>query len=316
MQLIAFLSHITDFQSNVKLLMMRTVEKIFGKLFKSKEVDLVIKVLPYKRSLLIFQVVTTALQVAAFFYSTIGKFNIYNQLQKFNSDVVKLVNCLSDFILLINNVVAIFSTSHYKIIVDLTKFVWVQKMPNTTRFSFQLLIWGLRLAVFVPIAINIYFLWFSIGWNMYKYYLNRDVSYWFHNLTTYTFLTTAMMTKHIFYCINEQLRKCRENYITSNSITQISTLHDCENSAKPQSDYTSLKMITEVQNKVCDFLECMNQNSKPLLTMLMFSIIGNIFYDCTILIEFGMKPKIIKGIDIKPYIYTMHFFFVAISSVS
>lgn len=270
------------------------------------------------------QICMVAFHVILFITSLKGKCSIYDSLEPFNNGVVKFVNCLSDFMLLSFNILVWTVMPTTEVFVELVHFAWNNNLLMGRDCSVVLtVVWVLRLSVFVPILINIYFMACLIGWDMYQYYILRDIEYWGHNLVVvvYTFLALRLI-KCFSNLNNVYLKEFSEQYLMSNSVSIIHQKNITNklinvNGLLTRNDYLfKLIKLRQTFNNLCDIVDKINESTKQTLTVMIMCIIGNIMYDCTILIEFGIKPRIIKGFEITPYIFAIHFFFGGISAVS
>lgn len=279
-----------------------------------------------KRRKLIFrclQICMVGLHVTLFIISQKGKCLIYDSLEHFNHGVVKFVNCLSDFMLLSFNLLVWTVMPTTEVFVELVNFAWNNNLLMGRDCSALLtVVWVLRLSVFVPILINIYFLACLIGWDLYQYYLLRDVEYWGHNLVIviYTFLALRLV-KCFSNLNNVYLREFSDQYLMYNRVSIIQKSDTNKlinvNGLLTTNEYLiKLIKLRQTFNNLCDIVDKINESTKQTLNVMIMCIIGNIMYDCTTLIEFGIKPRIIKGFEITPYIFAIHLFFGGISVVS
>ncbi|XP_066248789.1 uncharacterized protein [Euwallacea similis] len=279
------------------------------------EVRVLLAVVKYKRFSIYFRAMLITFHTVGFIYSVIGKCRIYDGLGQFNNGVVKFVNCFSDFLLFSLTFMSIKKMSKITLFTDLIAFATSKNVlrPQDECPVLIMLIWLLRLVIVVPIAINIYFLWYLIGWNMYQYYLIRDLQYWLHNLLMVMYVFFILRLRQCFRNLNYYLKDASESFLTSKTIS--GSLNSIARFPVKTSDYlNNLKAIDRIFNHLCDFVDKMNYKAKSIVTIMVLCIIGNVFYDCTILIEFGFKPKVIQGIETTPFIFSTHFLLISISS--
>lgn len=269
------------------------------------------------------QICMVGLHVTLFITGQKGKWYIYDKLEPFNNGVVKFINSLSDFMLFSFNLLICINMSTTEVFVELVNFAWNNNLLMGTDCSVFLAVsWCLRLSIFVPILINIYFMAYLIGWDMYQFYILRDMEYWCHNLAIVMYAFLALRLNKCFSNLNNvYLKTFSEEYLMSSSVSTVQKSYTNKlinvNRLLTTNDYLfKLIKLRQIFNNLCNIVDKINESTKQILALMIICIISNIMYDCTILIEFGIKPKIIRGFEITPYIFGIHFLFGGISVVS
>ncbi|XP_066259444.1 uncharacterized protein [Euwallacea similis] len=238
------------------------------------ELKLLVLSFNHKNIARFLQMILVALNIIAFVFCTIGKSILYNESDHFNSEVVLFINGLSDFLLVVVNIMAVVFFAGSPFLLEIFSFISkrnysVKKEGKTfTRF-----IKILRVAPILPLCIQLYFFGFGIGWTVYKYFLARDVWYYILNLMICSFSCMINKLNYHYVALNDYLEEL------------------------------SISKVVSHYNYLCDMLDKFNNYIKTYLVLVLMCLVTNILYNCTVLIQYGAKPRVINGMHTHVYVF-------------
>lgn len=241
-------------------------------------------ILRHKKITWFIQFLLIILNILGCVYCITGKLTLFNNnnLEGFKNEMVIFMNCLNDFLLVILNLLIILGFSKSAFISELIRFT-NKKRLNARKESQTVsrCLHILYIAPTVPVWANAYFVGFRIGWNIYRYYLPRDVWNYLLNLMVCIIVWITHMIQWQFRDMNEYLEELNKKYST----------------ARIADTYTKIQIINSLvdlsnhYNNLCNLLDRFNQVIKWVLVMLVMCVIVNILCNCTLLIQFGTTPK-------------------------
>lgn len=274
------------------------------------ELKLLLFSLNHKRVSNIVKVVLTIINVSGFIYCISGKSILYNNYDHFNNDVVIFINCLDDLVLAVVNVLGVLFFAGNAFMKEMLQFVSKEKFPQKKhRKGFARFINLLRVVPIIPLCLDFYYFGYKVGWNIYKYFLPRDLWFYLFNLQLCSFSCLTNKLNCHFVATNdhlESLGKPIDNnlvYIPSAGERIINKSNFSSNQITI--DPKELSSIIKHYDYLCNLLDKFNRFVKPYLVVSVLCIIVNILYDCTTLIQYGAKPRVINGTETKIFVFTV-----------
>lgn len=271
------------------------------------ELKLLLFSLNHKRVSNLVKVVLTTINISGFIYCIIGKSILYNNFDHFNNDVVMFINCLDDLVLAVVNILGVLYFAGNSFMLELLTFVSKEKFPQKKRRKgFARFIHLLRVVPIIPLCIDFYYFGYKVGWTIYRYFLPRDLWFYLFNLQLCSFSCLTNKVNCHFVATNDHLeslgkpihsnlvyipggeRIINKSNLSSNQITI---------------DSKELSGIIKHYDYLCNLLDKFNRFVKPYLVASVLCIIVNILYDCTTLIQYGAKPRVINGIETKVFVF-------------
>lgn len=276
------------------------------------ELKLLLFSLNHKSISKVVKVVLTIMYISGFIYCITGKSILYNYSDHFNNDVVMFINCLDDLVLAVVNIMGVIYFAGNSFMMEILSFVSKEKFPQKKRRKgFARFINLLRVVPIIPLFINFYYFGYKVGWNIYQYFLPRDLWFYLFNLQLCSFSCLTNKLNCHFVATNDHLESLGKA-INSNNVVYIPSageqiINNKSNLSSKQItiDLKELNSIIKHYDYLCNLLDKFNRFVKPYLVSSVLCIIVNILYDCTTLIQYGAKPKVINGIETKSYIFTV-----------
>ncbi|XP_066147498.1 uncharacterized protein [Euwallacea fornicatus] len=273
------------------------------------ELKLLVLSFNHKNIARFLQIILVALNIIVFVFCIIGKSILYNESDHFNNEVVLFINGLSDFLLMVVNIMAVVFFAGSPFLLEIFSFISKRTYSvKRERKTFARFIKILRVAPILPLCLNLYFFGFGIGWTVYKYFLARDVWYYILNLMICSFSCLINKLNYHYVALNDHLEEL------SNSCPVVPDQKLCYllgeinyprlyQSARNVFDTGKFSKMVSHYNYLCNMLDKFNNYIKTYLVLVLMCLIINILYNCTVLIQYGAKPRVINGIHTNMYVF-------------
>lgn len=212
-----------------------------------------------------------------------GRYFVYPHIVKDN--VVKLVNTVSDILLVTVNIFGLYSFTKGDFLLETFTFIELghimmisnentqknRKLAKVLSVLFQIL-------PIVPLITGIYFLDKETGWKIYQYFLPRDIWYLLMHLTICSSMDVFRKIKEKFKDINNQLERLSDSY-QSLSVSKITRL------VHSRMQFTDIQIITQYHNNLCNHLDKLNSFVKTFTVSSIVCISLNLLSNFTIIIQ-------------------------------
>lgn len=263
------------------------------------ELKLMCLSLRHKKISRFMQVLVVIVHILGCINCIAGKLMLYNQLDGFRNEVVVFINCLSDFLLAVVNIFAIMGFGASAFILKLINFINTKKfLVKKESVTFFRCIQILRIGPIVPICLSGYFIGFRLGWAFYRYFLPTDIWYFCLNSTICSLMCIVYKIKVQFTAVNDCLEELGNTYTVPNGDPKFSSgeIYTTDQIIK------SLIDLSNHYNHLCNFLDRFNKFIKGFLVIVFMCITVNILYNCTVLIQYVAKPRVINGNQTKIFV--------------
>lgn len=264
------------------------IKKYLGTLFQDDnppELLVMILATSYKKTATLVQLLLVSTLTYFFIYCAYGKLLLYSQMAQMHNTLMAFVGFVDDLLLVTSNIIGIIgitqSSSLIKVFRSILRIKTLQKKGSVTFKVYLTLLFLLPLA---SIIFGFCFFGRHFKWSDHKLYVPRDLCFTGVNLTVIAIASLVNKTRERFTAFNDQLEAFCKRYCSS---------------LKPSEDVYRLKNLQNYYDTLCKLIKQLNQHTSIILTIIGTCITVEVLYNVTIIIEFGIKPKIIHGIDLK-----------------
>ncbi|XP_060532074.1 uncharacterized protein LOC132705490 [Cylas formicarius] len=149
------------------------------------------------------------------------------------------------------------------------------------------------------------------GWPHFKYYVAKDVQFYFFNVTLITVINLGSAVVDQFKNINESLALMASRWYDRGTITL--TVRKERIGYKPDSFPAELRRLQQYHNRLCDLIDKFNEVMGSVLLLAILYIVTSLLWDVSAVIEFFVKGCVIEGVRLDDLVLLDFLFWILIS---
>lgn len=227
-------------------------------------------------------------------HSIHGRYFVYPHVAVFGDDMVKLVNTVSDILLVAVNIFGLYCFTESDFLLEIFSFIDLNHVifsVNTWKRSKSAKVFSglFQILPVVPVITGIYLLDEEIGWKLYQYFLPRDIWYLLMHLMICSSTDFFRKIKERFKVMNDHLERLLSRLVTSNSYQSL-RVSEITRIVHSRTQFTDIQTITQYHNNLCNYLDKFNSFSKTFTVSSLVCISLNLLYNFTIIIQDVVRP--------------------------
>lgn len=270
---------------------------------KPPELLVMILATSYKKTARLVQLVLVLSLTYCYIYCAYGKLLINSQMPQMHNNLLAFFTVVKDFLFVTANLIGIIgitqSSSLIRVFRSILRIKTLQKKGSVT---FKVYLTMLFILPLISTISGFYFFGTYFKWSVLKLYVPKDLCYLGVNLTVISIASLVNKTRERFTAFNNQLEVFCKQY-------------DHSLKTSKSEDVYRLKNLQNYYDTLCKLIKQLNQHTSLILIVIGTCIIVDVLYNVTALIEFGIKPKIIDGIDLNAVSILQEILFLAATIV-
>lgn len=267
------------------LIIKKSLETLFQD-DKPPELLVMILATSYRKTARFVQFVLVLSLMYFFIYCAYGKLLINSQMAQMHNDLLAFVTFVDDFLLVTANIIGIIGiTQSTPLIRVFRRILRIKTLQQKGSVTFKVYLTMQFLLPLISTIFGFYFFGTYFKWSVHKLYVPKDLCYSGVNLTVIAIASLVNKTRERLTAFNDQLEVFCKRYDRSLKTFKFE-------------DVYRLKNLQNYYDTLCKLIKQLNQHTSTILMVIGTCIIVDVLYNVTLLIEFGIKPKIIDGIDL------------------
>ncbi|CAG9768097.1 unnamed protein product [Ceutorhynchus assimilis] len=219
---------------------------------------------------------------------------LYNELADFKNEVVIMINCFTDFLLVVFNIIAVIGFTSSPFTIEL--FVFITQSSNLLVKECRIFVRTLQILRWCPLlcmGLEIYFIGGAVGWNIFQCFFPKSIWTFSLNLMVCGLVCLIAKIRCYFAAINHAIEDIEKKHLAfQNEDSTVYVLRESHPKNEETDNYVQcLNHISNQYTQMCNFIDRFNCYIRLFLVMGILSITVNILCSCSILIEFGTKTK-------------------------